>query len=69
MKQNLRRLEEDRDADHQALRTAVLMSGHLVPNAGAASASSHTGGEGKGDKGAFDHDTAKGKGKAKGKKK
>ena len=64
MKQNLHRLQEERDADHSALRTAVQLSGHLVLGGAAAhtsSASSH-------GKGVSETDDVKGKGKGKGRK-
>lgn len=61
MKQELSRLQEERDADHQALRTAVNLSGHLVlGSTSSASAASDEKGSGKGIKG-------KGKGKSSGK--
>lgn len=56
MKQDLRRLQEERDEDHRALRTAVNMSGHLIFNAAGVS-----GGE-------AESQVAKGSGKAKGNK-
>lgn len=60
MKQKLWHLQQERDADHAALRTAVQLSGHLVLGGGAATGSHDAGGaaEGKGD--------APSKGKAKG---
>lgn len=66
MKQDLRRLQEERDADHSALRTAVELSGHLVLG------SKGKGAAGKGkappdDKGKGKGKDAKGKSKAKGK--
>lgn len=69
MKQDLRRLQEERDADHSALRTAVQLSGHLVlggGHGGASSSSAHGGGGAEID--AADEVPIKGKGKEKGKK-
>lgn len=64
MKQNLNRLQAERDADHAALRTAAQMSGHLVLGGG--SAPSRPSGGGGGDytaEAAVPAEKGKGKGK------
>ena len=65
-KQEVYRLQAERDADHAALRTAVQLSGHLVlgPGAvpGASSSSAAAGHEGD------TFEEGKGKGQQKGKK-
>lgn len=63
MKRDLQRYQEERDADHAALRMAVNLSGHLVLNAERNAAPKGDKGHGKEGKG-----KAHGKGHAKGKR-
>lgn len=69
MKQDLKRLQDERDEDHRALRTAVNLSGHLVLGSGGTGSASSSGAhEAKGDgKNQGSKGGKGGKGKPKGK--